>query len=171
MNNQEYEQQRRECWEEFKNEVFNGNISYNPYGGIDYAFNRAYTLGKQTETVTQEDVEKAAEKHADEMRVISGIPGALVPMLHDIAKSSYLQGAQDFLGKREKDADTVIRGWVARDKDDNLFIYSDKPKRVYDGEFSRWEGLYLDTISNSLFPDLTWDDEPQECEIIIKRKK
>lgn len=47
MNNQEYEQQRRECWKEFKNEVFNGNISYSPYGALDFAFDRAYSLGKQ----------------------------------------------------------------------------------------------------------------------------
>lgn len=62
-------------------------------------------LGKQTETTTQEEIEKAAEKHADGLRVIPGIPGALVPMFHDIAKSSYLQGAQDFLGKQENNAE------------------------------------------------------------------
>lgn len=56
-------------------------------------------LGKQTETTTQEDIEKAAEKHADELRVIPGIPGALVPMFHDIAKSSYLQERRKHGGK------------------------------------------------------------------------
>lgn len=47
MTQPEYEQKKRECWEEFKNEVFNGNISYSPYGGFDFTFDRAYALGKQ----------------------------------------------------------------------------------------------------------------------------
>lgn len=49
------------------------------------------------ETMTDEQIEKAAQEHADELRVSSAIPGALVPMLHDIAKSSYVCGAQDAL--------------------------------------------------------------------------
>lgn len=121
MNSQDYEQKKRECWEEYKRENLDGEVQWQPVSRYDVfcaAFDRAYALGKQ-----------------------------------------------------EKDADTVTQGWVARDKDNNLFIYSDKPKRVYDGEFSRWEGLCLDTISNSLFPDLTWDDDPIEVELIIKRKK
>ncbi|MGM9871337.1 MAG: hypothetical protein ACI31E_06045 [Muribaculaceae bacterium] len=32
-------------------------------------------------------------------------------------------------------------------------------------------GIVLGGKFYELFPDLTWDDEPQECEIIIKRKK
>lgn len=48
-------------------------------------------------TMTDEQIEKAAQRHADELRVRSSIPGALVPMLHDIAKSSYACGAQDAL--------------------------------------------------------------------------
>lgn len=47
MNNQEYEQKKCECWEEFKNEVFNGNIPYSPYSGVSYACDRAYALGKR----------------------------------------------------------------------------------------------------------------------------
>lgn len=47
--------------------------------------------------MTDEQIEKAAQQHADELRVSHSIPGALVPMLHDIAKSSYTYGAQDAL--------------------------------------------------------------------------
>lgn len=47
--------------------------------------------------MTDEQIEKAAQQHADELRVSHSIPGALVPMLHDIAKSSYIYGAQDAL--------------------------------------------------------------------------
>lgn len=46
MNNQDYEQKKRECWEEFKNAAFNGN-TYSTYSALDFAFDCAYALGKQ----------------------------------------------------------------------------------------------------------------------------
>lgn len=103
MTNQDYEQKKRECWEEFCKEhpldtTANGGVAFR------YAFDRAYALGKQF-GYSEQVIEEAAEKHADEMSVPSNIPGALVPLLHDIAKSSYLQGAQDFIGKQEKNAE------------------------------------------------------------------
>lgn len=65
--------------------------------------------------------------------------------------------------------DTEIQGWVARDKNGELYIYSEKPKRT---QWLRWaEGSAFLPLSHSLFPDLTWDDDPEEVEIIIKRKK
>lgn len=100
MNNQEYENKKRECWEDFKEKHFNGNAPWSPYSAFDFTFDRAYALGKQFGNPEQVDVEEAAEKHADELSVPSNIPGALVPLLHDIAKSSYLHGALDALGKQ-----------------------------------------------------------------------
>lgn len=51
----------------------------------------------KSETMTDEQIAQAAQRHADELKVSSAIPGALVPMLHDIAKSSYVCGARDAL--------------------------------------------------------------------------
>lgn len=53
--------------------------------------------------MTDEQIEKAAQHHADELRVSSSIPGALVPMLHDIAKDSYIHGAREALASQWKD--------------------------------------------------------------------
>lgn len=85
-------------------------------------------------------------------------------MLHDIAKSSYLQGAQDFLGKQEMEADTVIQGWVARDKDGEIYLYEDKPVQCSD----EWAGRLHSEFD---FQKLRWPSDPIEVEIIIKRKK
>lgn len=126
MNNQDYEQKKRECWEEFKRTNLDGEVQWQPVSRYDVfcaAFDRAFALGKQ-----------------------------------------------------EKDAeDTVISGWVARDEVAiRPTLYTSKPLRQKKGfENGYWSygmqiGLSLDP---SLFPDLTWSDEPQECEIIIKRKK
>lgn len=74
------------------------------------------------------------------------------------------------LGKQEKDADTVIQGWVARDATNDLYIYDTKPGRI--DCYKAWDNTGFSLpINDSLFPDLTWSDEPQEVEIIIKRKK
>lgn len=70
MTNEEYNKKKRECWEEFWDEI-SGNIDFTP--GVEVrmkehifdTFGRAYALGKQTEAITQEDVEKAAEEYAE----------------------------------------------------------------------------------------------------------
>lgn len=77
------------------------------------------------------------------------------------------------LGMQEKDADTVIQGWVARDDDGDLFFYNDKPRRekaVWD-EPQYWIGKTQIDLAPNLFPDLTWESDPEPVEIIIKRKK
>ena len=99
MNNQEYEQKKRKCWEEFCQHIVDEEEAF--YN----MFDRAYTLGKQTETISQKEIEKAAEKFADEIRIPASIPGVMVPFINGIAHDSYLQGAQDYLGKQEKDTE------------------------------------------------------------------
>lgn len=181
MTQQEYEQKKRECWEEYVSK--HGMKNAIPEEPFSFTFDRAYALGKQTEAITQEEIEKAAQEHADELRVSSTIPAALVPLLHDIAKSSYLQGVQDFIGKQEikqeikqeTDADTVISGWVARDEDGSLTLFygSDKPsKKNNDDYWSAVFGNTLEYLPQEMFPDIKWEDaEPTKVEIIIKRKK
>lgn len=69
------------------------------------------------------------------------------------------------------DADTVIQGWVARDVNPKgLCLYTEKPERIGDA----WYTLDVEetaVLIPSLFPDLTWESEPLEVEIQIKRKK
>lgn len=68
------------------------------------------------------------------------------------------------LGKQEKDADTVIHGWVARDLDGEVFLYENKPERG--------DGEWLGRISSEFdFQQLKWGSDPIEVELIIKRKK
>ena len=66
--------------------------------------------------------------------------------------------------------DTVIQGWMSRDKNGDLYIYTCKPERI--SNLGYWDGNVSDiTLSNDLFPDLTWESDPEPVEIIIKRKK
>lgn len=129
-----------------------------------------FALGKQFGNPEQVDIEKAAEKFADEIKIPASIPGVMVPFINGLAHDAYQQGAQDFLGKQEKDAESVIRGWVARDKDGDvpLFVGEGKPYRNKYGEFISCPTLYL---PRNEFPYIISDREPIEVELIIKRKK
>lgn len=159
MTNKDYEQKKRECWEEFciKNPAFNDMLGRKIFNQI---YDRAYALGKQ-------------EKDAEEI-------SSLEDEIHIYAKA-YSFTVEDYTAIRkavefgvslaESDADAVIQGWVARDSNSDLFIYNYKPKRD-----TRWDSVeiwngetYIELDSN-LFPDLTWDSDPLEVEIIIKRK-
>lgn len=71
----------------------------------------------------------------------------------------------------EDSKDTVIQGWVARDKSGDLYMYHAKPLRNMATDRWRGEISEIDLYNNLLFPDLTWSDDPIEVEIIIKIKK
>lgn len=83
------------------------------------------------------------------------------------------------IGKQEKDADTVISGWVAIDENIlGSYLHTSKPicKNVPIADtgdyYAEWlsEGqVYL--LDERLFPDMDSDSDPIEVEIIIKRKK
>ena len=73
----------------------------------------------------------------------------------------------------------MIQGWVCRDKKDNaLYLHAEKPYRAQSG-FEEWDdpdwwendcASFL-PLDKSLFPNLTWESDPQKVEITIKRKK
>ena len=88
----------------------------------------------------------------------------------------YSKAIQDLFGFEGEpyvtpnDADTVIQGWVARDESGDLYMYIYKPKKI--SNLGYWDGDVADVApSNNLFPDLTWESDPEPVEIIIKRKK
>lgn len=172
MNNQDYKQKKRECWEEFiGNDGFPTETMRQCF---NYAFDRAYTLGKQFGNSEQVDVEKAAERFADEIRIPASIPGVMVPFINGIAHDAYLQGAQDCLGKQESKQETMIAGWVARDNGGFISLFSYLPDRVIKDDLGFWghnDGSDEIDLPISSFPDLTWSDDPEPVEIILKRKK
>lgn len=62
----------------------------------------------------------------------------------------------------------VIEGWVARDKDGELELYSHKPKRKEDRVWWPIHGNGWDIeINPTLFPSLTWESEPRKAKIEI----
>lgn len=169
MTQTEYDQQKRECWEEFCRHIVDEEEAF--YN----MFDRAYALGKLQascgqvkEAISQDEIEKASVEYADK-----------TAEQYEVCNSEFVQeimvafeqGANFALGKQEKDADTVIQGWVARDKDGALQLWESKPQRnnITWDEWGMAKGLML--LPDELFPDLTWESDPEPVEIIIKRKK
>lgn len=228
MNNQDYEQKKRECWEEFR--ALDRKSPYSLREVNAFAFDRGYSLGRETESITQEEIEKASVEYADK-----------TAEQYEVCNSEFVQeimvafeqGAQFALGKQEKDADsfeigdkvrvkgtnqigtiiepysndtgyrvyfddgdggedaeysadqlelykkiiaepndadTVIQGWVARDKDGYLVLHYKKPHRTF-GNTKWYSAQSQKSLPRDSFPDLTWSDDPIEVEITIKRKK
>ena len=177
MTDKEYEQKKRECWEEFKNEVFNGNISYSPYGGFDFTFDRAYALGKHTEAVSQEEIEKAAEKYAIQ-KTEQYIPESYGDMRHrriaerfdshDI-QQAFEDGVNFALGKQEKDAEGEELLTVSRTKIEAL--HSEIHKAIMDAhDADDWQDAahyILDILPrsfNALFGSKCLPDEKEFAE-------
>lgn len=171
MGNKDYEQKKKKCWLQFCREKgIDKEVNISIYEAFDFIFDRAYALGKQTEAITQEEIEKAATEFADSEYEIGEVDwGAL--------HKGYYHGMKDALSEQEKDADAVIRGWVARDQDGYISLFKDKPTRDTCDKDDIPYGFWDEANSNHLelpitsFPDLTWDDDPEPVEIILKRKK
>lgn len=66
--------------------------------------------------------------------------------------------------------ETVISGWVARDKSGYLVLHYKKPHRTF-GNAKWYSAQSQKSLPRDSFSDLTWDSDPIEVELIIKRKK
>ena len=58
--------------------------------------------------------------------------------------------------------------WIARDRDykRQLFLYVDKPQS-YEGIWYSTSDIY--EIDSRLFPEVTFENSPQEVELVIKK--
>ena len=64
-----------------------------------------------------------------------------------------------------------VSGWIVRDEDGELTVFSDKPMRkTFSGGKSFWYGEETIGLDISLFPQITCESEPQECEMILRLK-
>lgn len=170
MTQTEYEQKKRECWEDYKRENLDGEVQWQPVSRYDVfcvAFDRAYALGEQTQTISQEDIDRAAEEYATSLYEC-GMYDKETPATKEDMEYTFKAGANFALGKQEKDAeDTVIQGWAVRDKCGSLWLYDTRPSR----EYNYW-AVTIDTdgiaLPPALLPSVTWQSEPKRARITIE---
>lgn len=177
MTQQEYEQKKRECWEWFIGS--DGFPTETIRQCFNFAFDRAYALGKVKDLISQDEIDEAAEDYVSFEKGGKCYPSYIVERACCCA---FKDGANYALGKQETKQETkqeiVIRGWVTFDDCIyECFLHTTKPVRknvqIDDGVYQmewRSEGLMY-ILDPNLFPDMDSDSEPQEVELIIKRKK
>ena len=73
-----------------------------------------------------------------------------------------------------EDSVTITR-WVAKNKDGDVNMHNTKPFRFKCENIEYWVDGHASyklarSFVNRMFPDLTWESEPVEVEITIKRK-
>lgn len=63
-----------------------------------------------------------------------------------------------------------LSGWIARDEDGTLHVFEVEPRRIEDkGRW--WDRDYQSTMFDKCeFPDLKWEDEPQEVKMIVVKE-
>lgn len=121
--------------------------------------------------MTGQEVKKAWRDYAKERGLPDSLDYAPKGVILAALKQAFRAGVE-ISDKQEKDSEAVIRGWAARDEDGQMWLYKHKPIRMFDYiSYGQWDGEVVDTRPYSYFPDLTWNSEPVETEIIIKRKK
>jgi hypothetical protein len=58
---------------------------------------------------------------------------------------------------------------VARDKNGDIYMFNNNPKRVNDEEIflnSTYDGLCTE-LDSSLFPEITWENSPKKIKLIL----
>lgn len=62
-----------------------------------------------------------------------------------------------------------VRMWIARDKNDCLFLYKSKPIKNLELNSFQWETAYLDALilDPDLFPSVKWEDN-EPTKVIIR---
>ena len=111
------------------------------------------------------DVEEAAEKYGREKFLECQEYGSCGES--DLAEA-YAAG---MLAERERMASCpTIKGWVARDENGQLWLYAQRPFRNHT-VWTTDKGRYFIRINDTFLPDLRWEDEPIEAEIIVKTKQ
>ena len=64
MTQQEYDQNKRECFVKFcKDNGIDQELNISIFDAFDQIFDRAYALGREKETITQEEIEKVAKEY------------------------------------------------------------------------------------------------------------
>ena len=65
---------------------------------------------------------------------------------------------------------SALKAWVARDENEMLYLYPDKPKKIRDYWYAPEVGCMK--LDDSLFSEVKWEDEePKEIELLIKDEK
>ena len=93
-------------------------------------------------------------------------------MSYDSSYKTCVNKALSILSAKEEEEgqkEYSVSGWIVRDEDGELTVFSDKPiRKTFSGGKSFWYGEEPIGLDISLFPQITCESEPQECEMTLR---
>lgn len=175
MTQPDYDQKKRECFVKFcKDNGIDQEVNISIFDAFDQIFDRAYALGKQEKDA--EDDRTLKVNRQPFCQLCANADDYINEHLEEEDSDyTYYQGRSDALhelyrGECKDAEETVISGWVARDKSGYLVLHYKKPHRTF-GNAKWYSAQSQKSLPRDSFSDLTWDSDPIEVELIIKRKK
>lgn len=121
--------------------------------------------------MNHEDYEQIKQQCWEEYIAKHGLKNAIPEEPFSFTFDRAFALGKQFGNSEQVDAGTVIQGWVTRDANPHrLFVYGCKPTRLSD-MWSALDTAFAAQLDPILFPDLTWESDPEPVEIIIKRKR
>ena len=108
-------------------------------------------------------VEYENDKSEDE-KMLNNIEECLWPFY----KKSEYREIYDWIKEKKEESsrkECTESWWVARDKNNTLYIYENRPTYMNDSEFSC---NYIIELNKNLFPELTWKNSPQKIKVNIE---
>lgn len=63
--------------------------------------------------------------------------------------------------------------WIARDMSNNLSLFSNKPKLQFVDNYNKqiWVGDVVAYLNSNLFPEVTYENSPQQVEIKLFKEE
>lgn len=55
--------------------------------------------------------------------------------------------------------------WIARDKDGELVLYTERPERIDDIFIAPTEDTHIIFLEEDRYPEVTWENSPQQVEL------
>jgi len=110
-------------------------------------------------------------KYIDSEKLIAEIERLREECSSPISVCNDILSLIEFMQEQQKDKQIVsIEGWAARDKNGHLNFFLGKPHRIKNtrGE-EYWVGHARMKQPNEFFPELSWNDEPIEVELLINK--
>ena len=62
-----------------------------------------------------------------------------------------------------------MKMWIAREKDGTLTLHNKKPIRYNEDGIEYWCGGYCYYLRQDDYPEVTFENSPQEVELVIKK--
>lgn len=118
MEDKDYEQKKRECWEEFKRTNLDGEVQWQPVSRYDVfcaAFDRAFALGKQEKDADGEVMLTVPRKNDSEILHVESVKETRIA-----DEETHLRNLSQETANCDKEFDNILKDSFSKDRRLNI---------------------------------------------------